>query len=220
MNNKFTAFIAITSLFLSFQSKAFDSSSVEMNAKGKALYQNCVSCHGQNGEGNESLQSPAIAGQYNWYLNKQINNFSQELRGAHEQDKLGAQMLPIVRTLSSKEEISVLSDYIQSLPVIKANISKKGNLGNGSRYYQGKCGACHGGTGQGNKSFNAPKLTGLSEKYLLRQMSNFSKGIRGYKAEDKLGRQMAMMAKTTSGQELDDIVFYILSQENSPVTNK
>ena len=49
-------------------------------------------------------------------------------------------------------------------------------------------------------------------------MSNFSNGIRGYKKEDKLGRQMAMMAKTTSGQELDDIIFYILSQENTSET--
>jgi cytochrome c oxidase subunit 2 len=30
-------------------------------AHGKQLYQNCVSCHGAKGEGNASLQSPALA---------------------------------------------------------------------------------------------------------------------------------------------------------------
>ena len=125
------------------------------------------------------------------------------------------QMLPLAKQLDPIKDVPLLSAYIQSLPVVKKQFNETGNMVNGSRYYQGKCGACHGGTAQGNKSLNAPKLTGLSDVYLLRQMANFSNGLRGYKAEDKLGRQMAMMAKTTSGQELNDIVFYILSQENT-----
>ena len=112
-----------------------------------------------------------------------------------------------------------LMKLYQSLPVLKTEFNESGNMPNGSRYYQGKCGACHGGTAKGNKSLNAPKLTGLSKAYLQRQMSNFSSGIRGTKTEDKLGRQMAMMAKTTSGQELNDIIFYILSQENLSQSN-
>jgi cytochrome c oxidase subunit 2 len=40
-------------------------------------------------------------------------------------------------------------------------------------------------------------------------MNNFVQGIRGTHKEDKYGRQMAMMAKTTSGTELQDIIAYI-----------
>ena len=36
-------------------------------AKGKALYATCASCHGANGEGNQALNAPAIAGQKEWY---------------------------------------------------------------------------------------------------------------------------------------------------------
>ena len=37
-------------------------------AKGQALYATCASCHGANGEGNQALNAPAIAGQQDWYL--------------------------------------------------------------------------------------------------------------------------------------------------------
>jgi cytochrome c oxidase subunit 2 len=215
MINKFTGFIASTCLVLSFNSVALGNGQEGVIEKGKTLYQQCAACHGQNGEGNESLNSPALAGQFDWYLTKQINNFAKDIRGAHEKDIFGMQMLPMAKQLNQENDVPALVAYIQSLPVIKSQFNEPGNMANGSRYYQGKCGACHGGTGQGNKALNAPKLTGLSEAYLQRQMANFSNGIRGYKSEDKLGRQMAMMAKTTSGQELNDIIYYILSQENA-----
>ena len=63
-----------------------------------------------------------------------------------------------------------------------------------------------------NPAFKAPKLAGQNIDYLRRQMQNFVTGIRGSHPEDKLGRQMAMMAKTTSGKELEDILHYIAQQ--------
>lgn len=218
MIKKLTGFIASVCLLFSLLGFASESIHAQQNEKGKALYQQCAVCHGQNGEGNESLNAPALAGQFDWYLTRQINNFANELRGAHEKDVLGMQMLALAKQLEPKSDVPQLITYIQSLPPKQMSVTEEGNLANGSRYYQGKCGACHGGTALGNKSFNAPKLAGLSKTYLKRQMLNFSAGIRGYKPEDKLGRQMAMMAKTTSGQELDDIIFYIVSQENTAVS--
>ena len=44
-------------------------------AKGKALYATCASCHGANGEGNQALNAPAIAGQQEWYLTRQLKNY-------------------------------------------------------------------------------------------------------------------------------------------------
>lgn len=234
MINKFIGFIVRTCLSIclstcmvfSFHSFAFDNSQAKLNELnqlnetnssseiGKALYQQCAACHGLNGEGNDALNTPALAGQFDWYLTRQISNFAKDIRGSHEKDTFGMQMLAMAKQLDQEKDVPQLISYIQSLPIVKTQFNESGNMINGSRYYQGKCGACHGGTAQGNKSLNAPKLTGLSKAYLQRQMANFSNGIRGTKAEDKFGRQMAMMAKTTSGQELNDIVFYILSQEN------
>ena len=33
---------------------------------GKTLYQQCIVCHGSEGQGNAQLNTPAIAGQYAW----------------------------------------------------------------------------------------------------------------------------------------------------------
>ena len=217
MINKLTGFITSSCLFFALFGFTNDSKA-EVSTTGKELYQQCVACHGVNGEGNDALNAPAIAGQFDWYIARQIKNYNRNIRGAHDADVFGKQMQAIAKQLDPQNDVPQLSAYIQSLPPIKTPVFEDGNMANGSRYYQGKCGACHGGTALGNKSFNAPKLAGLSKAYLTRQMLNFSTGIRGYKAEDKLGRQMAMMAKTTSGQELDDIIYYIISQDSAAVS--
>lgn len=179
---------------------------------GQALYQQCAACHGASGEGNTSLNAPAIAGQFDWYLARQLTNFKQGTRGVHKDDIYGKQMLAAIAQLRTEKDVSILSQYIQSLPQSKQESLVAGDIKNGNSYYQGKCGACHGGQGQGNASLNAPKLAGIDSAYLKRQMENFAKGVRGNHEKDKLGRQMALMAKTTSGKELDDILFYISQQ--------
>lgn len=189
-------------------------SSTFLNAKETpAIYQQCVVCHGINAEGNSALKVPALAGQSADYISRQLIKFSTGLRGSHEKDELGKQMVSISKTLNINKDVPALSTYLSKLPIAEVNNETKGNLMNGSRYYQGKCGACHGGQAQGNKTFKAPKLSNLDIEYLRLQMSNFVKGIRGYDPKDKLGRQMAMMAKMTSGKELDDILHYITQQQ-------
>jgi len=176
-------------------------------------FQQCVACHGQQGQGNQQLNAPALAGQSVSYLTRQLNNFSSGLRGAHSKDLLGQQMTAIAKQLNKNIDIAQLANYINRLPTSRLVKAVEGNLKNGSRYYQAKCGACHGGQAQGNEAFSAPKLQGLSRQYLNRQMENFVSGIRGTDKQDKFGRQMAMMAKTTSGQELKDIMYFIAIQE-------
>jgi len=183
------------------------------NEKGEEIYKTCAACHGSVAEGNESLNAPALAGQFDWYLTKQINNLKSGIRGSHKDDTLAKQMAPFLAQLTATD-IQNLSSYLTKLESPKVTASAAGDMKNGFRYYQGKCGACHGNNAEGNKSFKAPKLAGLSVSYLKRQMNNFVNGVRGNHKDDKLGRQMAMMARMTSGQELDDILLYIESQGN------
>lgn len=168
----------------------------------------CIACHGEQGQGNDALKAPALAGQFDWYLNRQLHNFQQSLRGSHAEDSAGQQMRAMSLALS-EDDISALSQYLASLPPSTTPADSHGDLKNGSRYYQARCGACHGGEAQGNEAFNAPRLNTLSPDYIARQMAHFSDGLRGTQKEDKWGRQMAMMAKTVSGKELDDIIFFI-----------
>ena len=176
-------------------------------------FSQCVACHGEQAQGNERLNSPSLAGQSASYLTRQLANFSTGVRGSHQKDILGKQMLAISKQLNKNTDVPALAAYLSKLPSAKLSQNTSGDMKNGSRYYQAKCGACHGGNAQGNPAFKAPKLSGQNVDYLSRQMQNFVNSIRGTHADDKLGRQMAMMAKITSGKELDDIFHYIASQE-------
>ena len=190
-------------------------------ANGQTLFKSCQTCHGKSGEGNALLKSPAIAGQYAWYIKRQLKHFRLGVRGNLEQDTAGRQMAAVSLQLGNDDEVGVLARYIAALPTAaeqklrdqdeKNSTVLSANNKNGYRYYQGKCGACHGSQGQGNERFNAPRLTGLQAYYLQEQMQHFSAGIRGKSKVDKYGRQMAMMAKTVSVEQLSDIIDYLVA---------
>ncbi|WP_448548435.1 c-type cytochrome [Thalassotalea fusca] len=173
----------------------------------------CIACHGVNGEGNAALNAPVIAGQSESYLLRQLTHFKKGIRGANQDDIHGATMRASIQTLKLDNEIPKLAGYIAQLPAPELSQELTGDLKNGSRYYQAKCGACHGGQAQGNEAFKAPRLSGQSTEYLQRQMQNFVRGVRGSHREDKLGRQMAMMAKTVTEAELNDIIYFISLQK-------
>lgn len=175
-------------------------------------FQTCIACHGDKGQGNPALNAPVIAGQSVDYLTRQLSNFATGKRGAHEKDMLGKQMVAFSQSVVNGTELTALVEYINKLPKPSLEKAIEGDMKNGSRYYQAKCGACHGGKAEGNPVFKAPRLSQQDIDYIRRQMSNFTEGVRGTHKEDKLGRQMAMMAKTVSGKELEDILFFISQQ--------
>ena len=177
-----------------------------------AAYQVCVACHGNEGQGNGALKAPALAGQHDWYLDKQLNDFANGIRGTHKGDVNGKQMLGFAAQLSTPDTRNRLIGFLSGLPAKPPAGQVKGDMMNGSRYYQAKCGACHGGKGEGNKAFSAPNIAILDPDYLALQMKHFQQGVRGYHKDDRLGRQMAMMAKTVSDKELSDIIYYITEQ--------
>ncbi|WP_206483691.1 c-type cytochrome [Thalassotalea sp. G2M2-11] len=179
--------------------------------KAPQSFQQCVACHGDKGQGNPQLNAPVIAGLSASYTTRQLKHFATGIRGNKPADSFGQQMVAVSQQLDFEQEVPALSQYLAKLSPQTTQTSS-GDLMNGSRYFQAKCGACHGGQAQGNEAFNAPKLAGQNLAYLKRQMNNFVSGVRGSHAEDKLGRQMAMMAKTTTGKELDDILHYIATQ--------
>ena len=67
------------------------------------------------GEGNEALGGPALAGQDDWYLVRQINNFNKGLRGYDPKDTYGAQMKPMAATLTTEKAVNDVVAYIGTL---------------------------------------------------------------------------------------------------------
>ena len=84
-------------------------------ARGRQIYQTCVACHGAKGEGNATLQTPALAARSDWYLVTQLRNFKLKLRGADERDTLGAQMAAIGATIPDDQAIIDVVSYINTL---------------------------------------------------------------------------------------------------------
>ncbi len=84
-------------------------------AAGQAAYAVCAACHGQNGEGNEPLGGPHLAGLDDWYLVQQINNYQNNLRGYDPKDKFGKQMRPMADTLTSAKAVDDVVAFINTL---------------------------------------------------------------------------------------------------------
>ncbi len=84
--------------------------------QGKQLYENCVVCHGEMGEGIPALKSPALAGLNDWYLQRQLQNFRDGVRGIDPyQDKYGFYMTNAVLNLKDDTMIQNLVAYIATL---------------------------------------------------------------------------------------------------------
>lgn len=181
-------------------------------AEGEKLFAPCAACHGSRGEGNLTLNAPAIAGQDAAYLERQLVNFRTRRRGADKADVYGAQMQAAVTTLP-EATLAKVASYAASLPKTFNAVATPGNLHNGNNQYQGKCGACHGGKAEGNPALQAPRLAGLDTTYIKRQFAHFRDGRRGTDPKDLPGRQMAMMARTIpTERDLDDIIAFIHQQ--------
>ncbi|MEE2716432.1 MAG: c-type cytochrome [SAR324 cluster bacterium] len=82
---------------------------------GKAAYAVCQACHGANGEGNKVLNAPRLAGQEDWYVVRQLQNFKAGIRGAHPKDTFGMQMRPMAMTLANDAAINNVAAYIATL---------------------------------------------------------------------------------------------------------
>jgi cytochrome c oxidase subunit 2 len=178
-------------------------------AAGKALFAPCVACHGANGEGNLALNTPGIAGQSESYLKRQLWEFKNGQRGNHEGDIAGAQMRPMAAALTDRQAIADVSAYIASLPATVPTTTVEGDTQNGQKLYISKCGACHGGDAWGNEALYTPRLTMLGDAYVIRQVTNFQEGMRGIDEQAEYGKQMALMAKTVTAEELNDIAAFL-----------
>lgn len=204
----FTRFVVFVALVIPGLAIATDTPAGDAEA-GQALYATCIACHGANGEGNPALNSPGIAGQSQSYLMRQLWDFKQGNRGAKTGDTFGAQMRPMAVTLTDGVAIANVAAYVASLPPTTPPATIEGDATNGEKHYISKCGACHGGKGWGNEALFTPRLTGVGDAYLIRQVQNFRSGLRGAFENAKYGQQMAMMAKTVSDEELNDIVAFL-----------
>lgn len=178
---------------------------------GAEDYKLCASCHGFKGEGNALVNAPALAGQEDWYLERQIRNFRDGIRGASSEDVHGHVMAQMTRGLGSGEKIADIVAYIGKLPAPHPGNTVDGDAARGQMLYS-TCAACHGASGEGNPALNAPALATTDDWYQVRQLNLFKQGLRGAHANDTYGQQMRPMAgMLVDDAAIRDVTSYINS---------
>ena len=176
---------------------------------GEALFAPCTACHGTKAEGNRELNAPKLSGQASWYLIRQLKDFKSGVRGAHENDTFGKQMIPFASMLADDAAIRNVVAYIATLPDERPEATVFGDPEQGRRHYR-TCASCHGAHGKGVWSTHAPRLSSMSDWYMARQLENFRAGIRGSHPQDFYGSQMAEMARVLADDRaIADVLDYV-----------
>lgn len=100
---KWTTLVAFVSLSCSTALMAQDAQ------RGQTLYENnnCMMCHGNNGQGIPSQQGPRIGGQHDWYLLTSLNNFKSK-------ERKNPEMYPYIEALS-EQDFKDLAAYVSTL---------------------------------------------------------------------------------------------------------
>jgi len=173
------------------------------------LYAPCASCHGPEGEGNQKLGAPRLAGQHAWYIERQLRNWRDGIRGTHSEDLYGIQMRPMAMTLVNDSDLKKVVSFIGTLRGEPSKSTIQGNSDSGKTSYA-TCIACHGLEGEGNKLLNAPKIAGLQDWYIARQLHSFKKGVRGSHEKDVYGMQMRPMAMALADDDtINNVALYV-----------
>ena len=178
-------------------------------AAGKAAYAVCSTCHGPNAGGNQSLNAPRTAGQFDWYVKRQLLAFKDGTRGTAPGDIYGAQMRPMAMVLTNDAAVDNVVAYIATLKAPASPATVQGDAAVGKQLYA-TCAACHGPKGEGNPALNAPRLADQDDWYMVRELQNYKKGIRGSNPKDVYGAQMKpMAAMLANDQAINNVVAYI-----------
>ncbi|MDD4973159.1 MAG: cytochrome c [Bacteriovorax sp.] len=74
-------------------------------ARGAELFKQCIACHGEKGDGVPAQKAPRIAGQFDWYILKQLQDIKA---GVTRKNPV---MVPFVSKLS-EQDFKDLAAYI------------------------------------------------------------------------------------------------------------
>ncbi|MCC6640856.1 MAG: c-type cytochrome [Deltaproteobacteria bacterium] len=186
----------------------------EANGRGRELWGFCQQCHGADGGGTPLYLAPSIAGLPTWYVERELRNFHEGIRGTHFDDVSGMRMRPMALWLRTDADIVAVAGYVASLPPVKpAPVLAGGSAAAGAALYA-PCIACHGADGRGNEQLGAPPLTHASDWYMLTQLQHFKQGVRGSDPRDVKGALMVPMAKLLPDEQaMKNVIAYITTLE-------
>lgn len=179
-------------------------------ARGEALFDTCVPCHGADGGGNQVLAAPSIAGLPQWYIERQLRKYQAGYRGAFPLDTAGIRMKSMSLSLDLPGDLESVAEYVATMARPVPDDVLGGNAQAGEATYQ-TCGACHGPDANGIEALNAPPLLGQSDWYMVAQLEKFKAGWRGMHPADTFGAIMRPNAMLLDAASMENVVSYIES---------
>lgn len=176
-------------------------------AKGKEIMQQCVACHGADGNASASIY-PKIAGQHAEYLYKQLVNFKPGKDG-EKPLRDNAIMAGFAAALSD-EDMKNVSAYLATQKQTLGSAKNKDTLALGEKIYRGgiadkkipACAGCHSPNGAGIPA-QYPRLGGQHAQYTESQLIAFRDGARNN------SEQMTVIANKMSDKEMKAVSDYI-----------
>jgi len=179
------------------------------NASAGNDFDYCLLCHGSNANGNYGIRAPKISGMEPWYLARQLENFASGARGVPAEDASGHEMGPVGMRLKAEGTLDAAVQFIGKLDSKRPAPTVTGDVTHGKKLYE-NCASCHGAKGEGNAALNSPALAARSDWYLVTQLANYQKGLRGTDERDTYGAQMrAIVATLPDAKAITDVVAYI-----------
>lgn len=164
--------------------------------------QHCSSCHRANASGNPLRMVPALAGQREAYLIKQLADFAEREREAPQMHAVVSQA-----SLNEPQAWADLAAYLSQLPVTRLPQRGKGrNSGEGAALFEQQCVECHDADARGDNDGFVPSLRDQHYSYLVTQMRSLADSHRKNVDPELMGfieklddQQMRALADYLSG---------------------
>ena len=178
---------------------------------GAALYlQNCARCHGQGAVGDARSVIPALAGQREAYLIKQLADFTESERESQDMHTVVARA-----ALNEPQAWANVAAYLSKLPTAQFPETADGEgVELGEAIFQEQCASCHEEDARGDDDGFVPSLRDQHYSYLVRQ-------TRGLAASHRLNVD-ADLVRFIDSLDTDEItaVADYLSRLRSPVRDR
>jgi cytochrome c553 len=144
-------------------------------ARGGDLYaRHCASCHRALATGDAERVIPAIAGQLEGYLVKQLVDVAEGDRAIAEMHRVLARA-----DFLAPQTIRDVAAFVSTLaPVRRPETGEGKSLQRGAQIYAAQCATCHGNEAQGMAAGWVPALRGQHYAYLVKQMRQAAVGHR------------------------------------------
>jgi cytochrome c553 len=139
--------------------------------RGSGVYEvHCARCHGQGAIGDSRNVIPALAGQREAYLIKELADFA-------ELERDGAEMHAVVSkaALNEPQVWADLAGYLSQLPVVRVPETADGEgVELGEAIFQEQCASCHDEDARGDDDGFIPSVRDQHYSYLVRQMRSLA----------------------------------------------